>query len=125
MRIGELEKLSGLSRHTLRYYEREGLLFGIQRTPSGYRVYPHDAIKQLRLLGAMKALGFGLDEIKPVLTAVNSSAVNCADGALLLARKRTGVQKQIRQLKGVNRDLLKEQRRLEQRAAEHGVSPTD
>lgn len=124
MRIGEVEKRSGLNRHTLRYYEREGLLLGVQRTSNGYRTYPEGAIGQLNLLKSMKALGFGLDEIKPILTALTDSTVNCADGVQLLARKRVSIQQQIRQLQGVSRDLLKEQRKLEKRAAEHGVKPT-
>ncbi len=124
MRIGELEKISGLSRHTLRYYEREGLLLGVERGPNGYRVYPVNAVGQMTILKGLKALGFGLDEIKPILTAISNSTVNCADGANLLARKRISIQQQIRRLQSMSRNLLKEQRKLEKRAAEHGVTPS-
>lgn len=34
MRIGALERLSGRSRHTLRFCEREGLIAAPARTPS-------------------------------------------------------------------------------------------
>ena len=122
MRIGELESLSGLSRHTLRYYEREGLLLGVERASNGYRIYPDSAVGQMAILKGLQSLGFGLDEIKPILTAISNSTVNCADGANLLARKRMSIQQQIRKLQSVNRNLLKEQRKLEKRAAKHGVT---
>lgn len=125
MRIGEIEKLTGLSRHTLRYYEREGLLLGVQRSSSGYRIYADDAVDQLNLIKGLKALGFGLDEIRPVLNAVNDSAINCADGANLLALKRKSIERQVRQLKNLSKQLLNEQRRLEKQAAKNGAVPSN
>jgi len=124
MRTNEVETLTGLSRHTLRYYEREGLLAGVQRSPSGYRIYSEQVVAQIALIKGMKALGFGLDEIRPVLNAVNDSAINCADGASLLASKRVSVEQQIKQLKSLSRQLLREQRKLERRAARNGVTPS-
>jgi DNA-binding transcriptional MerR regulator len=121
MRIGEIENLTGLSRHTLRYYEREGLLLGVQRSSSGYRIYNNHAVNQLNLLKGLKALGFGLEEIKTILSAVNDSAMNCADGANLLALKRVTVERQVQELQKLSQLLLEEQRRLENRASEHGV----
>lgn len=125
MRTGEIEKLTGLSRHTLRYYEREGLLHGVQRTLSGYRIYADQALNQINLIKGLKALGFGLDEIRPVLNAVNNSAMNCADGANLLALKRASIERQVQQLKKLSQQLLKEQQRLEERARKNGVTPSD
>src|SRR5947207_1895489 len=37
--IGELSRLSGLSPHTLRFYETEGILKPAGRTASGHRQY--------------------------------------------------------------------------------------
>ncbi|WP_432454407.1 MerR family transcriptional regulator [Agarivorans sp. QJM3NY_29] len=39
MNIKEFSQRSGLSAHTLRYYEKIGLLKGIQRNASGHRYY--------------------------------------------------------------------------------------
>ncbi|HET8637770.1 MAG TPA: MerR family transcriptional regulator [Acidobacteriaceae bacterium] len=125
MRTGEIEKLTGPSRHTLRYYERKGLLHGVQRTSSGYRIYADQVLNQINLIKGLKALGFGLDEIRPVLNAVNDSAMNCADGAKLLALKRASIERQVQQLKKLSQQLLKEQQRLEERARKNGVTPSD
>ncbi|HBS03839.1 MAG TPA: MerR family transcriptional regulator, partial [Leptospiraceae bacterium] len=40
MQIGELGRQSGLSRDTLRFYEKEGLLGKVPRLENGYRDYP-------------------------------------------------------------------------------------
>ena len=37
MRIAELESRTGLGRHALRFYEREGLLTGVRRGVNNYR----------------------------------------------------------------------------------------
>jgi DNA-binding transcriptional MerR regulator len=37
--IAEVAERAGLSRHTLRYYERDGLMLGIDRAGSGHRRY--------------------------------------------------------------------------------------
>lgn len=124
MRTSEIETLTDLSRHTLRYYEREGLLLGVQRSPSGYRIYNDYCLRQINLIKGLKALGFALSEIRPVLNAVNDSTMNCADGAQLLASKRAGIELQRQQLKRLSQQLFKEQRRLEQRAAKNGVVPS-
>mgnify|MGYP000533368829 CR=1 FL=1 len=99
MRTGQVEALTGLSRHTLRYYEREGLLVGVQRSSSGYRIYADNAIDQINLIKGLKALGFGINEIRSVLNAINDKAMNCVDGANLLALKRASIERQVQQLK--------------------------
>ena len=47
MKIGELAKRSGLSAHTIRYYERIGLLSKPPRTEGGHRLYNKEQIKRL------------------------------------------------------------------------------
>ena len=37
--IQDVSKKTGLSAHTLRYYEKEGLITGVERSQRGYRQY--------------------------------------------------------------------------------------
>ena len=46
--IHEVAARSGVSVHTIRYYEREGLLPRPERSPSGYRLYPPEAMSCAR-----------------------------------------------------------------------------
>lgn len=120
MKISELEASTGVGRHALRYYERQGLLGEVQRTSGNYRDYPESLVKQVKLLRSMQALGFSLTEIRQVLDGLRSSDIDCLDGARLLAEKRQRIETHIRDLRQVSRTLRREQERLERRAQRHG-----
>ncbi len=122
MRIAELETRTGLSRHALRFYEREGLLVGVCRGPNNYRDYPESAVKDATLLQQLQSLGFSLQEIREVLNAMRAKSIDCAQGARLMAEKRSAVEVQIANLRKVSKILMREQQRLEERAARQGIS---
>ena len=124
MRISDLEAATGVGRHALRYYEREGLLGEIPRGNNNYRDYPQSLTKQVRLLRSMQSLGFSLAEIRQILEGLRARGLDCADGARLVADKRARVEEQIRDLRNVSRLLREEQLRLERSAREHGRLPT-
>ena len=64
MNISEFEKTTGLSRDTIRYYEKIGLLTPPQRGHNGYRYYSKVQLEELAFIEMGKALGFTLMEIK-------------------------------------------------------------
>lgn len=71
MQIGAMAQATGLSRDTLRYYEKRGLLRA-RRGANGYRDYPPEAVDWLRYLRTAQELGFTLAEIEadmPLLAA--------------------------------------------------------
>lgn len=116
MRIAELESRTGLGRHSLRFYEREGLLAGVRRGANNYRDYPESAVRDATLLRQMQSLGFSLQEIREVLEAMRSGSIDCAQGAALMAEKRAKVDAQIADLRKISKILAQEQRRLEESA---------
>ena len=63
MKIGELAKRSGLSAHTLRYYERIGLLPYADRDASGQRDYDDDILVWIRFLGRLKDTGMPIRDM--------------------------------------------------------------
>lgn len=119
MRISELEARTGLGRHALRFYEREGLLAGVKRGSNNYREYPEAAVKEMVLLRQLQSLGFSLQEIRQVLGAMRAKSIDCAKGAQLMADKRAAIQAQIANLRKVSNILLREQQRLQERAVRH------
>ena len=62
--IGELSRRSGLSTHTLRFYEAEGILKPAGRTASGHRQYHGDDVLWLEFVLRLKLTGMPLAEIK-------------------------------------------------------------
>lgn len=113
MRIAELEQRTGINRHTLRYYEKEGLLLEVVRGENNYRDYPEKAVERVTMVSQLKELGFSLREIRELLNALRSDTIDCAQGALLMAEKKAAVDQRIRELKKVSRMLGQQQAELE------------
>jgi len=117
MQIAELEQRTGVNRHTLRYYEKAGLLQEVERRGNNYRDYPEKAVERVGMVRQLKALGFSLREIREVLDALRSDSIDCEQGAVLMAEKKAAVDDKIRELKQVSALLGREQQRLEDSAA--------
>lgn len=113
MHIAELERRTGVSRHTLRYYEKAGLLVEVSRHANNYRDYPERAVDRVNMVRQLKQLGFSLSEIRDLLNAVRNNLIDCQQGALLMAEKRAVVAARISELKDVEAMLKREQERLE------------
>ncbi|OKJ93534.1 MerR family transcriptional regulator [Streptomyces sp. CB03234] len=62
MRIGELAAQAGVSKDTIRFYERIGLVTG-RRLANGYRDFPPETVAWLAYVRTAQALGFSLAEI--------------------------------------------------------------
>lgn len=63
MRIGDIAQATGISRDTLRFYEKRGLLQA-RRSSNGYRDYPPEAVQWLTYIRTAQSLGFTLAEIE-------------------------------------------------------------
>ncbi|MDA7026506.1 MerR family transcriptional regulator [Bacillus sp. CLL-7-23] len=62
--IKETAKLTNLSAHTLRYYEKIGLLPEIQRDPNGYREYIEADISWIYFLLRLRDTGMSIENMK-------------------------------------------------------------
>lgn len=62
--ISDLAKKTGLSIHTLRFYEKEGILRYVERTASGRRVYGKESLACLVGALCMKQAKLTLSQIK-------------------------------------------------------------
>lgn len=63
--IGRVARLTGLSVHALRHYEREGILVDpVRRGPGGHRVYTEQDLEWLRLCLVLRASGMPLSAIR-------------------------------------------------------------
>ncbi len=120
MQIAGLEQQTGVSRHTLRFYEKQGLLSGVIRRENNYRDYPESVVEQVRLIQRLKNLDFSLAEIKDVLQGIQQQDIRCAEGAQLMAQKRREVAARMAELRALSKQLLSYQRMLEERARSHG-----
>ncbi|MEP7177027.1 MAG: MerR family transcriptional regulator [Gemmatimonadales bacterium] len=63
--VQETAERTGLSEHTLRYYERAGLLSRVRRDgSSGHRRYSADDVSRISTLACLRATGMPLDQMR-------------------------------------------------------------
>ena len=62
--IGQVAAATGVSAHTLRYYEQEGLLRAVGRTTAGHRLYSPADLDWLRFVMRLKATGMPIAQMQ-------------------------------------------------------------
>jgi MerR family transcriptional regulator, copper efflux regulator len=107
MQIGELAAATGLTRDTLRFYEKRGLLLS-RRLSNGYRDYPPEAVQWLCYLRAAQALGFTLAEIETGLPLLDDPAAAAPLLRDALMRKLEDIDARIAGLTALRADLTRE-----------------
>ena len=86
--VGTVARLAGVTVRTLHHYDEIGLLKASDRSHAGYRRYAEADIERLQRILFFRELGFGLDEIKTVMTdgSADASAHLRRQHAMLLDR---------------------------------------
>lgn len=74
LKIGEVAEQVGLSLRTIRFYDEEGLVLPETRTVMGFRLYTGAAVTRLGFIRRMKPLGFTVEQMGQVLSAVDALA---------------------------------------------------
>jgi len=91
-------ELTGVSPDTIRYYERIGILAGIPRTASGYRLYGADSVERVRLVQHALRLGFTLAELSEILRARDKGGAPCGRVLQLAEQRLQALDQQIAEL---------------------------
>jgi DNA-binding transcriptional MerR regulator len=101
--ISDAAQLTGLSAHTLRYYERAGLMLDpVERAPSTHRRYSEAEIRWVTLLTKLRATGMPIRLIREYAELVRAGEGNEAERLALLEAHRDAV---IEQLDAMRRNL--------------------
>ena len=88
--IAEAAHFSGLSAHTLRYYERAGLLEPVGRNGSGHRRYRDADLERITFLARLRATGMPIREVRRYAELIQAGeATNSARLALLEEHRDT------------------------------------
>ncbi|HET9416663.1 MAG TPA: MerR family transcriptional regulator [Candidatus Limnocylindria bacterium] len=88
--VGAVARMSGVTVRTLHHYDEIGLLRASGRSEAGYRRYADADLERLQRILFYRELGFGLDDIKTVITdgGADASAHLRRQHAMLLDRIR-------------------------------------
>ena len=99
LRIGELATKTGLTAHTIRFYEKSGLINASQRSESGYRYYTDTDVRQAEFVKTARKIGFSVDDVSTLLSIrVDKSNHTCQDVTEITQRKLNDVNEKISEL---------------------------
>lgn len=97
--IGQVAERTEMSVHTLRFYEREGLMIGpVRRTANGRRVYDEANVEWLIVCGWFRVSGMSLPTIRRYAELVRQGVGNEPDRLAILREHEVHVAGQIRAL---------------------------
>jgi DNA-binding transcriptional MerR regulator len=108
MRIGEVVSITGLTKDTIRFYEKTGLI-KVKRSSSewnNYKDYDINAIQHLNLIKEGKMLGFTLNEIKELLELIESNQATCKILSTKIQSKLGEIDQKITRLQNMKKIIL-------------------
>ncbi|CAL80301.1 putative transcriptional regulator, MerR family [Bradyrhizobium sp. ORS 278] len=95
MKIGELARQSGLTAHTIRYYERIGLLPRANRDHARQRDYDASILTWIEFLGRLKATGMPIRDMLRYAELRARGAATEPERRRLLERHREAVRARV------------------------------
>ena len=100
MFIKELEKKTGLTRHTIRFYEKQGFLEerSFRRKENNYRDYSEETVGYLMMLKAGQAAGFTLAELKELINADEANELSLQKKVELIRQKMKDIDRKKEEL---------------------------
>ena len=116
MLISELSKRTGVSIHTLRYYENLGLIKGKtdeKIKSNNYKQYDEILVERINWIIAAKKVGFTLAEIKTLLEAWFNKKITANQKIEIGEKKIREVDIKINQLKDVKKFLVRAKKDVE------------
>jgi MerR family transcriptional regulator, copper efflux regulator len=102
MLINELSKKTGVTIHTIRFYEKSGLIKGIRKEgvkSNNYFHYDEIIVEKLELIRDAKSIGFTISEIAQLIDAWYNNKLTISKKLAILDEKLLQIEDRIKQLK--------------------------
>ena len=114
----------GVSAHTLRYYERIGLV-QVERDASGYRRYDAAGVRRLVFLTRMRTSGMSIRDLQRYVDMVEAGRDTVPERLTLLTEHRDGLRARIDELRlalaATEYKIATYMRDLEEQATTHNI----
>jgi DNA-binding transcriptional MerR regulator len=95
--ISDAGAATGLSPHTLRYYERAGLIDPVGRAESSHRRYTETEIEWVSFLTKLRATGMPIRRMRDYAELVRAGSGNEPERLAILEEHRLAVRAQLEQ----------------------------
>jgi DNA-binding transcriptional MerR regulator len=94
--IAEAAEHTGLTAHTLRYYERDGLMLAdVDRSASGHRRYSAKDLVWIEMITRLRSTGMPMRDVRRYAALVRKGAGNEAERLELLRAHRERVEAEL------------------------------
>lgn len=107
MNIKKFSELTNISAHTIRYYEKVGLLKQISRNASGHRCFTQDDIAWVEFIKRLKDTGMPLNIIRKY-TELRNSGEQTAELRMQLLQEHTKILEERIAIESSHLEKLKE-----------------
>ncbi|WP_223587622.1 MerR family transcriptional regulator [Neobacillus bataviensis] len=97
--ISEVAKELNLTPYTLRYYDKEGLLPLVERTPSGTRLFKESDVAALKIIECLKSTGMPIKEIKNFIDWCSDGDSTLQQRYDMFMERKATVEAQMEELK--------------------------
>jgi DNA-binding transcriptional MerR regulator len=98
--VQETAERTGLSEHTLRYYERAGLLSPVRRDgSSGHRRYSAEDVARISTLACLRATGMPLEQMRRYFTLAARGRMAAPELRALLQRQEGALEERMQAMR--------------------------
>ncbi len=109
MLINELSKKTGLSPHTIRFYEKSGLIEGKQNEAvksNNYFHYDEVTVEKLEFISDAKSVGFTIKEIGQMIDAWYKQKYTKEQKLEILDDKLISLEQKMKEIKEMKKQIL-------------------
>jgi len=109
MLINELSKKTGLSTHTIRFYEKSGLIEGKQNEAvksNNYFHYDEVTVEKLEFISDAKSVGFTIREIGQMIDAWYNQKYNKEQKLEILDDKLISLEQKMKEIKEMKKQII-------------------
>lgn len=106
LKISELAEQTGLTAHTIRFYEKHGLISATERSEAGYRYYNAADVRRAEFVRTARNIGFSLDDIGQLLSIrLDKDSHSCQEVTDITRQKLDEVNGKIAELATMQKTL--------------------
>lgn len=96
--ISQISEITNLTSHTLRYYDKEGLLPFLERTSAGNRIFKDSDLEWLSVICCLKNTGMQIKDIKTFIEWCKKGDCTLEQRRQMFLSQRKIVEQQISEL---------------------------
>ena len=108
MLINELSKITGISTHTIRFYEKSGLIEG-RRDESvksnNYFHYNEETVEKLTFISEAKSVGFTIREIGQIIDAWYNNKFTKKQKLSILEDKLLSLEQKMKEIRDMKKQI--------------------